>query len=288
MLLDADLRARLDRLALQGKRRVRGVWSGRNRSVRLGESLDFADYREYFPGDDFRRIDYNLWARLGVVLIRLFEAEDEMPLSVVVDTSASMGFGAKFPTAQRLAAMVAYLALASGERVRLLTVPAAGRPALRGPWARRIAAWPRTETWLEALVPGGGTDLPAAARLMAAPGAHRGPVALISDLLTDDWGAAIDVLGAIGGGVVLHVLDPSELEPEMTGDLTLRDVETGREVQVSVSDAALERYRERVGRFLGDAAARSQRAGMDYVAVRAVPGAVDGALRDLVSGGWVR
>jgi uncharacterized protein (DUF58 family) len=288
MLLDATLRSRLDRLALHGSRRVRGVWSGRNRSVRLGESLDFADYREYFPGDDFRRIDYNLWARLGVVLIRLFEAEDEMPLSVVVDTSASMRFGAKFTTAQRLAAMVTYLALASGERVRLLTVPAEAKPALQGPWARHIAAWPRMERWLESLAPGGGTDLPAAARLMAAPGAHRGPVVLISDLLTHDWGPAIDVLGAIGGGVVLHVLDPSELAPDMTGDLTLRDVETGREIQVSVSDAALKRYLERVARFRSDAAGRSRRAGMEYVMVRAVPGAVDAALRDLVAGGWVR
>jgi len=288
MLLDAPMRSRLDRLALNGKRRVRGVWSGRNRSVRLGESLDFADYREYFPGDDFRRIDYNLWARLGVVLVRLFEAEDEMPVSVIVDTSASMGLGDKFPTAQRLAAMVTYLALASGERVRLLTVPALGKPSLTGPWARHVATWPRLEGWLEALTPAGGTDLAAAARLMATPGAHRGPVVLVSDLLTTDWGGALDLLGALGGGAVLHVLDPTELEPELTGDLTLRDVETGRELQVSVSDAALERYRKRLTRFRQDAAARTKRAGMDYVAVRAAPDALDLTLRHLVAGGWVR
>lgn len=288
MLLDATQRSRLERLALHGKRRLRGVWSGRHRSMRLGESLDFADYREYFPGDDFRRIDYNLWARLGVVLIRLFEAEDEMPLSVLVDTSASMGFGAKFRTMQRLAAMVAYLALASGERVRLVTVPAAGRPSLSGPWGRHVAAWPRLEEWLEALTPGGGTDLPAAARLMVAPGAHRGPVVLISDLLTADWGTAVDLLGAIGGGVVLHVLDPSELDPEVTGDVTLRDVETGREVQVSLSDAALDRYRSRVTDFLADAARRAQRAGLDHVTVVAGEHSIDRALRDLVGSGWLR
>ena len=120
----------------------------------MGESLDFADYREYHPGDDFRRIDYNLWARLGVVLIRLFEAEDEMPLQVVVDNSASMGFGDKFPTAQRLAAMVAYLGLASGERVRLATVPGSGPAVVAGPVgparvglapARAVAGEPRAE-----------------------------------------------------------------------------------------------------------------------------------------------
>jgi uncharacterized protein (DUF58 family) len=288
MLLDVDLRARLDRLAVHGRRRVRGVWTGRHRSVRMGESLDFADYREYNPGDDFRRIDYGLWARLGVVLVRLFEAEDELPLQVLVDRSASMRFGEKFATARTLAAMVTYLGLASGERVRVVTVPDGERAALQGPWGRHVAAWPRTERWIETLEPGGGTDLPAAAALMAAPGAHRGPVVLISDLLAEGWEIAIDRLGTLGGGIVLQVLDPAEMEPDLTGDLTLRDAETRVEVQVSVSDAALDRYRTRVDEFIAEAAARTRRAGMDHILVPATPGAADDALRALVAGGWVR
>ena len=78
-------------------------WSGRHSSRHKGESLDFADYREYVPGDDFRRIDHNLWARLGVLLVRQFEAEEELPLKVVIDTSASMGFYGKLETARTLA-----------------------------------------------------------------------------------------------------------------------------------------------------------------------------------------
>jgi uncharacterized protein (DUF58 family) len=288
MLLDAELRGRLERLALIGTRRVRGVWSGRHRSVRLGESLDFADYREYHPGDDFRRIDYNLWARLGVVLVRLFEAEDEMPLRVVIDTSASMGFGEKFETARRLAAMIAYLGLASGERVRLVTVPAPGRPALQGPWARHVGAWRRLESWLEGLEPEGGTDLPAAARMMAAPGAHRGPVVLVSDLLAPGWEQAVDLLGTVGGGVVVHVLSPAELEPDFAGDLTLRDAETKAEVPVSVSDAAVARYRQRMDAFQADAARRARRVRMEYIRVLARPEALEGALRELVAAGVVR
>jgi uncharacterized protein (DUF58 family) len=288
MLLTPELRARLERLALADRRRLRGLWAGRHRSVRLGESLDFADYREYNPGDDFRRIDYNLWARLGVVLIRLFEAEDEMPLQIVVDTSASMDFGSKFETARTMAAVVAFLGLASGERVRLVTVPAPGRTALQGPWARHVGSWPRLEQWLEALEPEGGTDLPAAARLMAAPGAHRGPVVLVSDLLADGWQSAIDLMGTRGGGVVLHVVAPEELDPDLTGDLSLRDAETKEEVAVSISGDAADRYRERIRRFLAEAAGRARRAGMDYVLVTAQPGAVDDALRGLVATGLVR
>ena len=288
MLLTPELRARLERLALAERRRLRGLWAGRHRSVRLGESLDFADYREYNPGDDFRRIDYNLWARLGVVLIRLFEAEDEMPLQIVVDTSASMDFGSKFETARTMAAVFAFLGLASGERVRLVTVPAPGRPALQGPWARHVGSWPRLEKWLEALEPEGGTDLPAAARLLAAPGAHRGPVVLVSDLLADGWQSAIDLIGTRGGGVVLHVLAPEELDPDLTGDLTLRDVETKTEIAVSISGDAADRYRERIRRFLDEAAGRARRVGMDHILVVAQPGAVDAALRDLVATGMVR
>ncbi len=288
MLLDVDLRARLDRLAVHGRSRVRGVWSGRHRSMRMGESLDFADYREYNPGDDFRRIDYGLWARLGVVLIRLFEAEDELPMQVLVDTSASMGFDDKFVTARRLAAMVAYLGLSSGERVRLVTVPSAERPAVQGPWARHIGSWPRLERWLEALEAGGGTDLPGAASLLASAGAHRGPVVLISDLLAPGWETAVDRLGARGGGVVLHVLGSAELEPDLTGDLTLRDSESRAEVQVSLSDAALTRYHTRTAEFVAAAEQRCLRSGMDHVLVPAVAGVEDDVLRSLVSDGWVR
>jgi len=288
MLLTPELRARLERLAIAERRRLRGMWAGRHRSMRLGESLDFADYREYNPGDDFRRIDYNLWARLGVVLVRLFEAEDEMPLQVVVDTSASMDFGTKFETAQTMAAVVAFLGLASGERVRLVTVPAPGRKALQGPWARHVGSWPRLEQWLEALEPEGGTDLPAAARLMAAPGAHRGPIVLISDLLADGWQAAVDLIGTRGGGVVIQVLAPEELNPDLTGDLTLRDVETKAEVAVSISGDAADRYRSRLDEFLAEAAGRARRVGMDHILVTAEPGAVDRALLDLVAAGVVR
>ena len=287
MLLDPQLRARLERLSLANRTRLRGVWGGRHRSTRLGESLDFADYREYNPGDDYRRIDYNLWARLGVVLIRLFEAEDEMPLQIVVDNSRSMDFGEKFTSARQLAAMVTYLALISGERVRLATVPEPGSPGLVGPWARHVSAWPKLETWLEELDADGGTDLGAASRIIANT-VSRGPVVLISDLMQDGWQQAIDLFGTARGGVVIHVLSPAEIDPDLTGDLTLRDIETRREVPVSMSGDAIDRYRERVQSFIDDAARRCRRVGLEYVQATADAGVLDRALRSLVASGAVR
>ena len=287
MLLEPQLRIRLERLALAGRSRLRGVWGGRHRSTRLGESLDFADYREYNPGDDYRRIDYNLWARLGVVLIRLFEAEDEMPLQIVVDTSRSMDFGDKFPATQRLAAMVTYLALISGERVRLATVPAPDSAALVGPWARHVSSWPKLESWLEGLQPEGGTDLVAASQIIASS-VSRGPIVLISDLMHRDWEHAVDLFGTARGGVVLHVLSPRELDPDLTGDLTLRDIETKAEVPVSMSGDALDRYKLRVRSFVEDAARRCRRVGLDYVQATADADVLERALRELVAGGVVR
>lgn len=288
MLLDAAQRSRLERLALHGKRRLRGVWSGRHRSMRLGESLDFADYREYFPGDDFRRIDYNLWARLGSVLIRVFEAEEEAPVRVLVDASASMEFAGKFQTAQKMAAVVSYLSLASGERVRLATVPGPDRRSLVGPWGRHVAAWPQMEAWLEQLQPAGGTDLPGAARLVIGSGSLRGPAVMISDLLAAGWQRSVDLLGTGAGGVVVHVLAPQELNPDLTGDLTLRDVETREELAVSMDGRAVSRYRERLDSFITEARARARRAGMDYVLVPAGPNAAEPAIKALIEAGAVR
>ncbi|MCP3975016.1 MAG: DUF58 domain-containing protein [bacterium] len=287
MLLEPQLRARLERLALANRTRLRGVWGGRHRSTRLGESLDFADYREYNPGDDYRRIDYNLWARLGVVLIRLFEAEDEMPLQIVIDNSRSMDFGDKFPAAQQLTAMVTYMALISGERIRLATVPEPGSSGLVGPWARHVSAWPKMETWLEDLDPDGGTDLVAASRIVAST-VSRGPIVLVSDLLQPGWQQAIDLFGTARGGVVLHVLSPAELDPDLTGDLTLRDIETRSEVPVSMSGDAVERYKARVQGFAGEASRRCRRVGLDYVLATADTEVLDRTLRQLVAGGTVR
>ena len=279
MLLDAQLRGRLERLSLRSRRRVTAQWSGRHSSRHKGESLDFADYREYVPGDDFRRIDHNLWARLGVLLVRQFEAEEELPLKVVVDTSASMGFYRKLETARVLAAMLAYLGLAGGDRVQLIGIPGpTEKPVRIGPAGRHLSRWPQLEGWLESLNAEGTMPLAPAMRRLAGEGPNRGAVILLSDLMTPDWQAAIDGLGVGAGGVVLHVMGRDELDPPMTGDLRLADAETGFEIPVSTSEETMRAYRAALERFASEAAGRARRAGLDYVLVPAVDGAVDQVL----------
>src|SRR5690606_9658006 len=185
MLLDPRLRAQLERLALGVRGRVTAQWAGRHSSTRLGESLDFADYRPYQPGDDYRRIDHNLRARLGVVMVRQFEAEQELPIDVVLDVSASMDMHGKDIDARRLAAMITYLGLAGGERVRLWAVPGAeGRSERQGPAGRHLSAWPLLENWLENVPVGSMGTLRNVGRRLAGSG---GMVVIVSDLLMEGW-----------------------------------------------------------------------------------------------------
>ena len=160
-VLDAATVARLGRLRLAGRRRVEGRFAGAHLSRRHGSSLDFADYREYVPGDDLRRIDLNAYARLGKRLVKLYDAEDEAALRVVVDLSGSMGFGAKLATAQRVAAGFAVVATGGGDRLRVLL---AGREVDAGPGDRGGAALPAIDARLTGAVAGGEADLPAALR----------------------------------------------------------------------------------------------------------------------------
>lgn len=247
-----------------------------------GDSMDFADYRQYTPGDDIRRIDHALWARLGVVLVRLFEAEDELPVRILLDRSASMRFGMKFEVAQQLAAMISYLALANGDRLYPFATPGNdGQPIATAPPARHVGAWPRLESWLEELEIFGEADLGRAARDIAGPRAVRGPLVIISDLMSPDWLTALSGVSLAGGGLVLHVLAPEELAPDLAGDLRLIDSETGTGIDISTSSGAMQAYHEALDTFLQGVATASHRGGLDYVLVPAVDGAMFGALNAL-------
>lgn len=289
MILSAELRTRLDRLGLVGRRRVRALWAGSHASSRKGESLDFADYRPYVPGDDFRKIDHNLWARLGQVLIRQYEAEEELPVRLVIDVSSSMAFEHKHETAIELAAMAAYLGLVGGDRIQPVSLAGtATRPLETGPVGRHLSSWPALEVWLETLRPAGATPLAGAIRSVIGGSATRGPVILVSDLLDPEWERALDTLAVAAGGLVLHVLGPSELDPSITGDVRLVDSETGAEVEVSASVESLRAYRSSLEAFVAGAAARARRAGLDYLLVEARPGAALGAIDALIGTGAVR
>lgn len=286
MILTAAQRSHLERLALHTRHRVSGKWWGAHRSSRYGDSIDFADYRPYSEGDDVRRVDQHLYARLGVLAVRLFEAEDESPLRLVIDRSASMSLGDKWPTAIAAAGTVGFLALAGGDRVRAYATPGLdGRSREAAPPLAQAGSWPRLEAWLEAIQPGGVAPLAGAVRGVA--GGAPGPVVLVSDLLDPEWEATLDRLALGRGGLVIHVLDPSELRPDLVGDVDLVDVETGRLGEVSLDAAAVDAYHARLDRFLTDSRDRARRRGLDHLLVEAGPDPVETLIAGLAGRGVV-
>lgn len=260
-LLQPALLARLERLQLGTRRRLAGLHAGEHRSPRLGSSLDFADYRDYHPGDDFRRIDYNLYARLDTLLIKLFDAEDELTLRLVIDTSASMGHGGKLRLAAQLAGALGFVALTRRDAVSVTCFPG-DTTAVR--YMGRAAA-PHLFDQLGSLSAQGSTPIAAlVGDLLARPG-PRGLTVLLSDLLSPDWETALRRLPARGGAIaIVHVLDREELSPTLAGDLTLIDSETNARVAVSMTADVLARYRREAHSWADSVAAQAHHSGVAY------------------------
>ena len=228
-LLEPALLRRLEALALQVRRAVSGQMGGERRSRRRGQSVEFADYRNYTPGDDFRLIDWNAYARLDRFMLRLFVAEEELPLSLFVDLSGSMDWGKpnKADTARQLAGAIAYVALAALDRVRL-TVFAEGETSGGAPSRGRRAATTLFSR-LQSFPAGGVTNYE---KLVWPIGRQRpGMTVLITDGLGESpLDPALRALQrAHQEGAVLQLLAPQELAPDWSGDARLKDAETGVE-----------------------------------------------------------
>jgi uncharacterized protein (DUF58 family) len=228
-LLEPALLRRLEALALQVRRAISGQMGGERRSRRRGQSVEFADYRNYTPGDDFRLIDWNAYARLDRFMLRLFVAEEELPLSLFVDLSGSMDWGKpnKAATARRLAGAIAYVALAALDRVRL-TVFAEGETSGGAP-SRGHRAAATLFSRLQSFPAGGVTNYE---KLVWPIGRQRpGMTVLITDGLGESpLDPALTALQrAHQEGAVLQLLAPQELTPDWSGDARLKDAETGVE-----------------------------------------------------------
>jgi len=268
VLFDEAFLRRLEQLELASRRLTAGRMKGERRSVRRGQSVEFADYRNYTAGDDLRQLDWNVYARLERLFIKLFVEEEDVTVHVLVDASRSMDFGEpnKLTFARRAAGALAYLGLAHLDRVSVAFL-AEGRAfsmrPLRGK-ARvfevfRFLAEPRRERL---------TGLAAAARDYAGRLRGRGPLILISDLLDPGYLDALrDLAGTRCQLSVLHVLAPEELDPVVPPDARLVDNETGHGVEVTGDDDLVDRYRTRLTEWQEELTAFCARRGGAYVIV---------------------
>src|SRR6478672_9934068 len=124
-LLTPDLLRRLEQFQLLAARRAKSSAKGERRSRARGQSVEFADYRNYVQGDDFRYLDWNLYGRLDRLFLKLYEEERELPVRIFLDASESMTFGEprKFDFARQVAAAIGYVALSGFDRVSVIPFP---------------------------------------------------------------------------------------------------------------------------------------------------------------------
>jgi uncharacterized protein (DUF58 family) len=247
-VFDEGFLRQLERLKVLMRAPVRGGLKGGRRSTKRGQSVEFADFRDYSIGDDLRQLDWNVLARLEKLFIKLYVEEEDVTITFLLDASASMASGTpeKLLFAKRAAAALGYIGLASEDRVAVSAL--GGRTARRQVALRGSGRVFRLLAALSAIAPAvGATDLVAAARHAGAQLTGRGVVVFISDLLDPAADRVIRELAATGSElIVLHVLSPEELDPSIEGDLRLVDSESGDGIDVTIDLATLDGYKARL------------------------------------------
>jgi uncharacterized protein (DUF58 family) len=267
-LFDESFLRRLEQLELASRRLTAGRMKGERRSVRRGQSVEFADYRNYSMGDDLRQLDWNVYARLERLFVKLFVEEEDVTVHLLVDASRSMDYGEpnKLDFARRAAGALGYMGLAGLDRVSVAFLGDGHATAMRPMRGKRRAfelfdflSSPRGERH---------TGLAAAARDYAGRLRGLGPLVLISDLMDPGYLDALrDLAGTRCQLSVLHVLAPEELDPVVPSDARLVDNETDAGIEVTGDDDLVERYRARLTEWQEEIAQFVGRRGGAYVAV---------------------
>ena len=286
-LLAPSFLRKLERLAISTERAPTARLQGERRSVRRGSSLEFADYREYTAGDDLRYVDWKAYARLERLFVKLFVAEEDMGIHLLLDASESMNFAGtdaaavtpaatvtaanKFQFARKAVAALGYVGLMRYDRVGVtgfaqggsLDHAMSGRrtPTLRG---RRSTA--ELFHYLQSLRPGGRTDFSTALQDYARRAPTPGICVVASDFMDPHWEKGVKALLARRFQVVLlHVLSPEETNPTLSGDLRLVDSETGAVRDVTVTPDLLVRYKAALESFCERMEAVAAKYGMEYL-----------------------
>lgn len=253
LLLDSSLMLKLDALQLSAKNRVRGTMQGKRRSKQLGSSQEFADYRLYTPGDDTRQFDWNVFGRTGKPFIKQFMDEQELQVNLYIDCSQSMDFGEgsanKFLYARQLAACIGYISLAGYDRVS--TRMFSDKLDRQLPMLRGKGSMHRLVQFLEQAEVEPSGDIAAAMMQPAKLPRQPGVTWLFSDFLYESGveETLSYVLASRQEVVVVQVLSPQEMHPDLTGDLRLIDSETLSGKEVAVTGRVIKAYQEAVGQY---------------------------------------
>lgn len=278
LLLPEAIRRRLDPLMLHAKSIRSGSMKGERRSVKRGTSIEFADYRNYTRGDDLRKLDWNVYARLEKPYIKLLEDEEDLAVHILLDISGSMNWPNdeseggnpehnKLLFAKRLYAGLAYMSLKTGDRLMLSALSETGLKQF-GPARGRAQVVPMLR-FAHDLSAKGVTDLNQSLRDYALREKRTGLVIIITDMFSPT-GYIEGLNRLLGKGheiVLLHLLSPDEVTPPIAGDLSLIDVETGATQDVTVDANMRTIYQQRLTQWLDSIRDDCARKGVHYLMV---------------------
>jgi uncharacterized protein (DUF58 family) len=288
-LLEPDFLARLERLTLLSRRLYRSGVRGERRSGTLGRGVEFADYRSYQVGDDFRYVDWNIYSRLDRLFVKLFSEEEDINVHLFVDASRSMAWGQppKLDYAVRVAAALGYIGLANLDRVG--AVAFTDGPARVLAPRRGRAGTLTLFRFLAGIAPEGRSSLAGALREYALRTRRRGVLIVISDLMFPQGiteGLRLARYHRFEPFLV-HLLADEELTPALEGDLRLVDAETGASVEITADAASADAYARARDRYFGDIEQLCIRLQVEYLrAATSIP-FEDLVLRYLRQGGLI-
>lgn len=285
-LFDEPFLRKLERLAVLSRQTMAGQMQGERRSPKRGQSVEFADFRPYTPGDDFRRIDWNAYARLERFFLKLFVEEEDLTVHLLLDTSRSMDWGQpdKLRYAQRAAGALGYVALAGLDRVTVTALGTKDRKdgnlGYLAPHRGKGQAM-TLFAFLQSLTAQGHINLGTRLQAYAAASTRPGPLILFSDLFdttpqSDNSGTfrsstcadGLNALAARGFEVtILHILAPDEVKPDLSGDLKLLDSETKAAVEITADYDLLQRYHDGLAAWQEELRRFCGAWGMHYVQV---------------------
>ncbi len=250
-LLDPAFMARLDQLDVVSRKVLAGKMKGERRSKRRGQSVEFADYRNYVVGDDLRFIDWNIYARLDRLFLKLFLEEEDLALYVLLDVSKSCDYGDpnKAEYMKRVAAALGYIGLVNYNRVTIAAVAdgvVADTGAMRG--RRKVS---QMIDFIGNLKPQGASHFTEAAKRFALQHRQKGVCVVLSDFFIKD--GFENGLRYVAGGrydlFAVQALSPQEIDPDLQGDLKLRDVEDDDMAEVSITQPLIKQYKANLNAY---------------------------------------
>jgi len=266
-LLDEEFLRRLERLAVFAQRSVKSGLIGEHHSVRKASSFEFADYRHYVPGDDFRRIDWNAYGRLEQLYLKLTEAKKDVAVHLLIDSSLSMDWGEprKLRYAKQVAAALGYIGLSRFDT--LVAASFSDRLHDYFPPTRGKSLALSLFDFLSNIRPAGQTDLAGALGTYCSRQHHRGVAVVVSDLLAAEGvEEGLELLVRQGLEVtVVHLLDSREVHPDVAGDVELFDVETGERIELTIGPESIRSYEQRLAEWFEQTDSFCTRRGINYL-----------------------